>query len=98
MKRHPQHWLAAGLLLIWAVSARAEPPEAATPAAPQASNGEATRAWLDRQARGDQASPVAQPLPGPAMERVYERYLKNFTHPIPEHFERERLGTGTPGQ
>jgi len=98
MKRQHAGCLAAALLLVWGMSAQAEPPEAAEPAAEQAGNGEATRLWLERQAQGSQASTKAQPLSGPAMERVYQRYLKSFTHPIPDRLENERIGTGSPAQ
>ena len=51
----------------------------------------ATKAWLELQSSGAAASEQSQTLSGPAMDRVHERYLKNFTHPIPpsyEHVER----------
>ena len=50
-----------------------------------------TKAWLELQSSGAAASEQSQTLSGPAMDRVHERYLKNFTHPIPpsyEHVER----------
>jgi hypothetical protein len=31
-------------------------------------------------------------MPGEVADRVYQRYLQSFTHPIPEQFERERIG------
>lgn len=98
MKRQHAGCLTTGLLLVWGMSVQAAGPEAVEPAPEPPGNGEATRLWLDRQAQGSQASSKAQPLSGPAMERVYERYLKNFTHPIPERFEIERIGTGNPAQ
>ena len=47
----------------------------------------ATKAWLELQSSGRAASEQAQPLTGPAMDRVHERYLKNFSHPIPPSYE-----------
>lgn len=51
--------------------------------------GEQTRAWLDLQASGTQASEAERPMSGELAERVYQRYLDSFTHPIPEQFQRE---------
>ena len=51
--------------------------------------GEQTRAWLDLQAGGTQASAAERPVTGELAERVYQRYLDSFTHPIPEQFSRE---------
>jgi hypothetical protein len=47
----------------------------------------AVKAWLDLQSSGEARSKQPQPLSGPAMERVHERYLKNFTHPVPPYLE-----------
>lgn len=47
----------------------------------------ATKAWLDLQSSGEAASDQSQTLSGPAMDRIHERYLKNFTHPIPPSYE-----------
>ncbi|ROH88132.1 DUF3613 domain-containing protein [Pseudomethylobacillus aquaticus] len=45
-----------------------------------------TRAWLDLQTSGKAASNKPQQLSGPVMERINERYLKSFTHPIPAQY------------
>lgn len=45
------------------------------------------KAWLELQSSGEAASEQPQSLSGPAMDRVHERYLKNFTHPVPPSFE-----------
>lgn len=72
-------WLAAPL-------AHAETP-AAEPSPPPAS---AVPAWLELQRSGEAASPQAQPLSGPAMERVHLRYLKGFEHPQPMYFKHDQ--------
>lgn len=54
----------------------------------------ATRLWLARQREGQQASARAQPLSGAVQEQVYERYLKSFSHPIPEDFKRQPIRAG----
>lgn len=95
MKRKIDRWMAALLLLSACMSVQAGQTGADQPVERQPAAGEATRLWLDRQSQGSQASAKAQTLPGPAMEKIYERYLKSYTHPIPEHFERENLGAGT---
>lgn len=87
-------WIAAFGLLALAAAAEAE--EAApAPAARPVADGEVTRQWLDRQRRGSQASAKAQPLSGPVLDQVYDRYRKSFAHPVPERFESERLGAGS---
>jgi len=45
------------------------------------------KAWLELQRSGKAASEQPQPLSGPVMDQVQERYLKNFTHPVPPYFE-----------
>ena len=45
------------------------------------------KAWLELQSSGEAASSQPQPLSGAVMDRVQERYLKNFTHPVPPYFE-----------
>lgn len=61
------------------------------PQSPQ--QGEIARLWLGRQRDGTQAAAQPQPLPGPVLEQIYERYRKSFAHPIPEHFESEHAGS-----
>lgn len=51
--------------------------------------GDQTRAWMDLQATGTQASEAERPMTGELAERVYQRYLDSFTHPIPDQFKRE---------
>ncbi|WP_295718816.1 DUF3613 domain-containing protein [uncultured Halovibrio sp.] len=44
--------------------------------------------WLEKQRSGEVAG--SQPtLGGAEMQRIYERYLESFTHPIPDQFEVE---------
>ena len=74
----------AALLLI-AMTAHAE--EAATNQ--ESSPEQTTRDWLELQRSGQVASQQAQPLSGPAMERVHERYLKSFQHPQPMYFKHD---------
>lgn len=45
------------------------------------------KAWLELQSSGEAASSQPQPLSGPAMNRVQERFLKSFSHPMPPYFE-----------
>lgn len=65
----------------------------AAPAAP-AQPGDETRAWLQLQASGAAAVPEAAPMSGEVADKVYQRYLKSFDHPIPEHFRREGFASG----
>ncbi len=53
--------------------------------------GTRTRAHLERQRNGDEAS-VAHGLTPPAERRARKRYLQSFEHPIPELFEMDEGG------
>ena len=46
--------------------------------------GEATHKLLDLQARGLMASERQYPVPAAVAERIYQRYLASFEHPIAE--------------
>lgn len=48
--------------------------------------GYRTEQWLKLQRSGREAAPPV-PMAGEVAQRVYQRYLKSFTHPIPEHFQ-----------
>lgn len=61
---------------------------------PQPSSGQQTeeaqlptKAWLEMQSSGAAASPQRQPLSGQAMNQIHERYIKSFSHPIPDYFK-----------
>ncbi|ULQ45356.1 DUF3613 domain-containing protein [Flagellatimonas centrodinii] len=70
------------------------PAGAASPPRPTA-DGEATRAWLAQQ-KGDVATvPTPQAMPGDVADRVYQRYLDSFSHPIPEAFSRDKFNSGS---
>jgi hypothetical protein len=45
------------------------------------------KAWLELQSSGEAASAQAQPLSGPVMNQVQDRYLKSFSYPVPPFFE-----------
>ncbi|GER14342.1 DUF3613 domain-containing protein [Variovorax boronicumulans] len=47
--------------------------------------GDATHDLLAWQRAGVIASPTPRPIPGAIAYRSYERYLKSFEYPIPEH-------------
>ena len=78
------------MLLLAAMTAHADepapPPEPTVPAARELP----TERWLELQRSGQAASPQGQALSGPAMERVHQRYLKSFEHPIPPYFEHDQ--------
>lgn len=57
--------------------------------------GNEVRAWTDLQKSGSASVPEARPMPGEVADKVYDRYLQSFGHPIPESFERESfVGSG----
>ncbi|HEX4895203.1 MAG TPA: DUF3613 domain-containing protein [Solimonas sp.] len=56
--------------------------------------GSEARAWLDLQRSGAAASRTPPTTSGEVADRVYQRYLQSFEHPLPERFEREEINTG----
>jgi len=84
-----------------AAAAPAAQPEA-TPvaaAAPVAGEGFAsqTRLWLATQTSGTYAVTDERPMPGEVATLVYQRYLKSFTHPIPERYESDSFKANSSG-
>lgn len=55
----------------------------------QVPSSTATRAWLDLQSSGQEASKQPQPLSGEAMDKIHKRYIDSFGKPIPEHYKHE---------
>lgn len=55
--------------------------------------GDATRQWLALQAQGNNAG-ATLPIPGQEASASYQRYLKSFSHPIPEFYETAVSGNG----
>jgi len=53
--------------------------------APPLQVGDATQDLFAWQRSGVIASPTPRPIPGAIAYRSYERYLKSFEYPIPEH-------------
>ena len=51
--------------------------------------GQQTQSWLEMQTSGALASDAERDMAGPVAQRVYQRYLDSFTHPIPAQFPRE---------
>lgn len=54
--------------------------------------GEQSKAWLDLQKGGQQASGAPRPLPGEIADNVYQRYADSFKQPIPAEFKRQSTG------
>ena len=79
-----------GILALVGLCASAAQAEAPSPSG----KGDATRAWMEFQTSGVAASQVDRPMHGQVAERVYQRYLDSFTHPIPDRFERESFSEG----
>lgn len=79
------------LTLTFMLSATAAHAEVTTeqPSAQQTPSSTATRAWLDLQSSGQEASKQPQPLSGEAMDKIHKRYIDSFGKPIPEHYEHE---------
>ena len=73
----------------------ASPAPAEPAAAPVVSQGfgSQTRLWLATQTDGTYAVTDERPMPGEVATMVYQRYLKSFTHPIPERYESDSFKT-----
>lgn len=65
------------------VEAEAEAEEFESP--PPLLMGDATQSLLAWQRSGEIASRTPRPIAGSVATRSYERYIKSFEHPIPEH-------------
>lgn len=78
------------MLLLAAMTAHADEPAPEADKTAPAARELPTERWLEMQRSGQAASPQAQPLSGPAMERVHQRYLKGFEHPLPQYFEHDQ--------
>ncbi len=85
---------AAGLSFAVAAPVLAQPAE--TPVAEPAM-GTQTRAWMDLQVSNNAAMGAARPMPGEIADQVYSRYVKSFSHAIPETFDRESFVEGGGG-
>lgn len=46
--------------------------------------GTETRAWLELQRSGQQASAKAQTISGPVLKSIHERYIESFSQPMPD--------------
>jgi hypothetical protein len=53
--------------------------------------GAETQAWVDLQISNNASLGAARPMSGEVADQVFARYLKSFTHPIPEYFERDKF-------
>jgi hypothetical protein len=51
--------------------------------------GSDTRAWLQLQSSGQAAGSELRGLPGEVADKVYQRYVDSFAHPIPVTFPRD---------
>jgi hypothetical protein len=60
--------------------------------------GSQTRAWTDLQKSGIASTAAPRPMPGEAADKVYERYVNSFGHPIPETYTRESSSGSSGGQ
>lgn len=76
--------------MLVATTAHGENPAAEQPtSAEQTPSSTATRAWLDLQSSGQEASKQPQPLSGEVLDKIHDRYIDSFGKPIPEHYEHE---------
>ena len=64
-------------------------PLALAQAAERETFGEDARRWVDLQVSGNAAERSPDGMSGEIAERVWQRYVESFSHPIPERFERD---------
>ena len=57
--------------------------------------GGSTRQWLELQRNGNASIAAPRPMPGEVADKVYDRYVASFAHPIPETFSREQFVGGS---
>lgn len=94
------YFLAAAVPLLWASTSLAAQSQSETygPGMSSASEGHrvtdighTAMADLELQ-RSGRASVASKPMSQQAATRVYDRYLKSFTHDIPEEFKEDSFG------
>lgn len=66
--------------------------------APELQPGAETRSWIELQTRAGESPAAPRPMAGEVADQVYQRYLKSFSHPIPEQFDRQKFVEGGGGQ
>ncbi|MES2684425.1 MAG: DUF3613 domain-containing protein [Pseudomonadota bacterium] len=54
--------------------------------------GNESKAWIDLQKSGSQASGAPRPMPADIADKVYQRYADSFKQPIPAEFKRQSTG------
>lgn len=88
--------LMTALLAALGVPAAIHAQPAATPAADRTpGKGAQTREWIELQKSGQAAPREAEaPMPGEVADRVYQRYVESFAHPIPETYPRDAFSSG----
>lgn len=95
-------FLTAIVPLLWASAGSAQsqtatyPPSMSSEGHQVTDIGHTAKADLELQ-RSGRASVANQPLSQAAATRVYDRYLKSFTHDIPEQFKEDSFGTSNGG-
>jgi hypothetical protein len=86
MIRNKHIAVAAFVLMAFAPPGRAQ--DTGAVAAP----GSETRAWIElQQSNAAAASGTPRPVSGEVADAIHARYVKSFTHEIPEKFEREQF-------
>jgi hypothetical protein len=84
------------IILALALSAATAIPSFAEPEivyTPNAKFETVTSRLLAQQSSGQNASAQEQHLSGKVSTEVYERYIKSFSHPIPERFSKDSFKT-----
>lgn len=82
-----------GGLLLMAGSAMAQD----NPQSAPMQVGDETRQWLELQASGNASLGTIRPMPGEIADKVYQRYLDSYDHPLPETFDRDSFTTDSGG-
>ena len=79
-------------ILLLTIVLAASLPLAVSAADAKKQPGDETRAWIDLQKSGKQASGAPRPIPADIADKVYQRYADSFKQPIPAEFKRQPTG------
>ncbi|MFS2126545.1 DUF3613 domain-containing protein [Pseudomonas sp. Pseusp97] len=79
-----RNWMLAGALLVSPMLTQAVE-NTHTQAGTTARDQQEVLTWLDLQSSGQAASPHRQSATPAERDRAYQRYLKSYTHEIPEY-------------
>lgn len=88
-------YLASAATVLYLVTSSVTVTASAAESTARQAMGTDARQWVDLQISGEAAERSPDGMPGEIAERVWQRYVESFSHPIPEKFEREGFVEGS---